>query len=175
MFSACPTRAPFSNISDNFCSVHSSRAMSGMEESKFTTTEKQPGFSLESILNGDPDNLPDHPAAKEAAHTSDDETHDSTPAQGFCIECEGIASAVQLNINYLIKYCICIMKINLRTCIAKHAQMNFAMCALRHSIEKARASSILQDVSCRMPFRRQEYRMVVSLLAGFPLKRQVTE
>ncbi|KAL6309843.1 hypothetical protein BKA93DRAFT_287175 [Sparassis latifolia] len=47
-----------------------------------------PGFSLATILSDDHDNI-EHPNAKDAPEGSwDEEHHEETAAQGFCVECE---------------------------------------------------------------------------------------
>lgn len=62
--------------------------MSDKEGETLSTPDKQqPGFSLDSILNGEHDNLPEDPSAQ----ASDEETPEKTASQGYCVECEGEA------------------------------------------------------------------------------------
>ena len=101
-----------------------------------------PQYSLENILGDDHDKL-EHPDVRPEGW--DEEGAEREAENGYCVECEGAwsDSSFARHFTYPI---YCIAQTNPQKCAAKHAWTTIAMYASLHSIERAAAKGIPQNL-----------------------------
>lgn len=150
-----------------------SRAMSGTEGPEATTSEKQPGFSLASILNGDHDNVPERLSSADSAQNSDEETSDNAPARGFCVECEGESIVYPFMHATAFKHVL--FKINPHNSTVKHVQMSSAKFASRRSTGKVHVNDTLQNAYHHNHSGSQGFQMAIIRSMGNLSKKWKTK